>query len=242
MSFASLNQAAERLRKSLRVATGIDLIDSVSLEAPQDDASEISFHKSILWGYAFWYEACQPAGRHLLNIVRNTSRESYSLANRAFLDVQNLRTFKAHNLSLASKSDQYKLTQAKVWLAQNRAAESDWGFCINSLCEALARALNILCDRWEVLVNSSEDAESAIQDLIGAINREWPAHLFDRIIEDASALLDLPDLDSAAYRKMRLDDWRRITDLFTERVSAEAAVKRAIIQELTMKFGRLKEA
>jgi hypothetical protein len=237
MSFPSLTEAADRLRTLLQTTTGRDLIDIISLDAPENDETELSFHKAVMWGYVFWYEACQPAGRHILNIIRNTSQDGYKNANRAFLDVQNLRTFKAHNLLINSKSDQYKLTQSKAWLAQNGANNGDWHSCTRSICNSLSAAINLICDTWETMISCPEDAEVAVQDLLNVIDREWPGHLFDNMIEEASASIGLSDIDAVTYRNGRLNDWRAITELFAERVSAEAAVKRAILQELTLKFG-----
>src|SRR5450756_1816760 len=99
------------------------------LEAPGNDRGDAAFIRSVLWGYVLWFEACQPAGRYLMSIVRNSSPEDQKAASRAFQDVQNLRTYYAHNLLPSSKDDQYKLNQAKVWLAQNGGAERDWDRC-----------------------------------------------------------------------------------------------------------------
>jgi hypothetical protein len=237
MSFAELSRAADRLRSSLKSSTGRDLITPVSLETPSNDTMEISFHKAVLWGYAFWFEACQPAGRYLLNVVRNTSPTDHKLASRAFTDVQNLRTSKTHNLNPTDKGDRHKLNQAEVWLIQNGGQLGDWGACTTSLCNSLASALNILADRWESIILSDEDAKIGVQELLFVIDHEWPAHLFDRMVEEAAAHLHLTDLDPVAYRKGRLMDWRTITEVFSDRMSAETAIRRAILQELSLKFG-----
>ena len=187
MSFSALYGAAERLLTTLRTATGRDLIAQVSLERPSDEATEISFHKSVMWGYAFWVEACQPAGHHLLNIVRNTSPSDHNLVSRAFTDVQKLRATKAHNLDPTSKSDQHKLTQARIWMVENGGEPTDWAACTKSLCGTLAAALNILTKKWEFITSSSEDANIGVEQLLLTVDREWPAHLFDRMVEEAAA-------------------------------------------------------
>jgi hypothetical protein len=237
MSFGALAQSAERLRAALHASTGKNLVAEVSLAPPAEHRGEAAFVRSILWGYVLWFEACQPAGRYLMNIVRNSSPEDQKAASRAFQDVQNLRTFHAHNLLPSSKSDQYTLNQAKAWLAQNGGAERDWDRCTSKLCSDLTAALDIICTHWSTVTASPEDAVTAIHGLTDALEREWEPHLFDHMIEEAAISLGLADFDPVKYRGTRIDDWRKITGFFLDRTSAEAAVRRAIQQEMTMKFG-----
>lgn len=237
MSFSVLAQSAERLKVALHASTGKHLVTEVSLEAPSADRGEAAFIKSVLWGYVLWFESCQPAGRFLMNIVRNSSAEDQKTASRAFQDLQHLRTFHAHNLLPANKNDQYKLNQAKAWLAQNGGAERDWDRCTVKLCSDLAAAFDILCTHWNRVTAYPEDADTAIQALIGALDRDWEPHLFDRLVEEVATSLGLSDFDPVKYRGTRIDDWRKITEFFLDRTSAEAALRRAIHQEMAIKFG-----
>lgn len=237
MSFEALARSADRLKAALYASTGKHLVSEVSLEAPREDRGEAAFIKTVLWSYVLWFEACQPAGRYLMSIVRNSSAEDQKAASRAFQDLQNLRTFHAHNLLPSSKSDQYKLNQAKAWLAQNGGAERDWDGCTAKLCSCLAAALDILCAHWNRVTASPEDAATSIQSLIGALDREWEPHLFDRMVEEVAISLGLSEFDPVKYRANRLEDWRKITEFFLDRASAEAAVRRAIHQEMVTKFG-----
>ena len=237
MSFDALAEAADRLRTALHASTGRHLVADVSLETPGDDRGQAAFIKSVLWGYVLWFEASQPAGRYLMNIVRNSSPEDQKAASRAFQDLQNLRTFHAHNLLPSSNSDQYKLSQAKAWFAQNGGAERDWDRCTSTLCSDVAGALDILCAHWNRVTASPEDADMAIPALIESLNRHWEPHLFDRMIEEVAASLGLADFDPVMYRGTRLDDWRRIAEFFLDRTSAEAALRRVIHQEMSIKFG-----
>ncbi|AEO47255.1 hypothetical protein [Rhodospirillum rubrum] len=237
MSFEALIQSADRLKATLHASTGRHLLADVSLDAPGDSQGEAAFIRSVLWCYVLWFEAFQPAGRYLMNIVRNSSPEDQKAASRAFQDVQNLRTFHTHNLLPSSKSDQHKLNQAKAWLAQNGGTESDWDRCTLKLCSGLTAALDILHVHWNRVTASPEDAFTAIQMLIDALEREWEPHLFDHTIEEAAMSLGLSGFDVVKYRGTRLEDWRGITGLFLDRKSAENAVRRVIYQEMAIKFG-----
>lgn len=238
MLFETLVQSADRLRAALHASTGRHLVEQVSLDTPDEDGSEAAFIKTVLWGYVFWFEACHPAGRHLLDIVRNTSPSQHASAARVFKDIQSLRTYATHNLLPSSRSDQYQLDQARAWLAENGAAARDWSACTTKLCATLATNLSILCDHWEAIIASPEDSGVAIQRLVAAVDRDWPAHMYDRMIDEAASRLGLAGLNPVAFRQQRLDDWRKIASLFADRAAAEAALARAIQQELEAKFGQ----
>lgn len=237
MSFEALARSAEKLRIALHSSTGRHLIAEVSLEAPNHSQGEAAFIKSVLWCYALWFEACQPAGRYLTNIVRNSEPEEHKTASRAFRDVQNLRTFHAHNLLPHDKNDEYKLNQAKAWLSQNGGAERDWDGCTVKLCSGLATAVDILCAHWNRVTASPEDASTAIQGLLDELDRNWEPHTYDNIIVEFADMLGLSDIDPVKYRNARIKDWQEIAKFFLDRTSAEAALRRTIHQEMKVKFG-----
>ncbi|WP_421406624.1 hypothetical protein [Agrobacterium tumefaciens] len=172
-----------------------------------------------------------------MNIVRNSSPDDHKVASRAFQDIQNLRTFHAHNLLPSKQSDQYKMSQAKAWILQNAGPAREWDLCAVKLCTSLATALDIICNHWNRVTSSPEDSVTAVQALSDALEREWEPYLFDHIIEEAATALELPDFDAVKYRGARLDEWKKITEFFLDRSSAEAAIRRVIHQEMKIKFG-----
>lgn len=237
MKFADLLASSDRFRTLLKSTTGRDLIAQVSLDVPTGSSDEISFYKLVLWSCAFWNEACQPAGRHVLSIVKNTSISEYKVASGAFATVQNLRTVLAHNLNPVDKGDQRKAEQARIWLLAEGGDPPNWATCISSLCSSMTAALTILADRWETISGSPEDAAIGVQRLTFAMDREWPGHIFDRMIEQAAAKHRLSGLDPVAFRDPRLAGWRKLSEMFATREDAEIAVQRAITQELSGIFG-----
>lgn len=73
--------------------------------------------------------------------------------------------------------------------------------------------------------------------LVEAVNRQWPAHLFDRMLEDAATELGILGMDYPVYRGMRIDDWKKLAECFQSREHAEMALRRAIRIDLGAKFG-----
>lgn len=235
MTFLVLRDAADRLRRSVGDACGRDLILTVSVDEPTSD-DELGFYKLVLWSYVFWIEACSPAGRHILDILRNASPAEYKSASATFNFLLSLRTRLAHNLG-TSTGDRHKLTQASIWLEQNGGEPTNWTRCIESLSAAMTEALISLSNQWELLLASPEDAESAVERLLFAVDHDWPVHTFDPIISEVAASLDLEGLDVVTFRQARHDEWRKLAKMFHTRADADAAVRRIILSEMTRTFG-----
>jgi len=147
------------------------------------------------------------------------------------------RTVQVHNLSPENRSDEYKKRQADIWLTQNGGDPIEWGTCCRSLCMEVATAIESVANKWRQMTTSKEDAEPAIMELNLIVDREWPPHDFDRMVESAAIEIGLKGLDCVKYRESRLDGWRQLVTLFETREHAQAAVNAAIRRELQRVFG-----
>jgi hypothetical protein len=235
MKFALLKVAGDHLRQAIRDATQRDLISLVSVEEPTSD-DELGFYKLVLWSYAFWVEACSPAGRHILGSLRNTSPDKHKAAAETFKILGFLRTRLAHNLG-QSPGDRYQVDQSNIWLDVNGGVPISWADCFDALTQKLCEALNSLADQWELMLKSSEDAAVAVEHLIKTVDQDWPGYLFDPIIVSTAESLELDGLDIVEYRQSRHEDWRKLTKMFNSRGEAEVAIRRIIRMEMTVTFG-----
>lgn len=237
MSFAELKSTCDGFRALLRQATGRELIEAVSVDEPNDPYDELHFVKLVSWCYVFIFEASQPAARFVLSLLRAGNPDVHTAVSSIFEDVNNLRTVRAHNLSPSSKRDDYKKRQADIWLVQNGGDPFDWPRCCRSLYQQVTSAVHRLTEKWSQVTANLEDAASVIEELMIAVNREWPPHAFDRIVEGAVADIGLSGFDCAKYREGRLEQWRALVGLFESRQHAEEAMKVAIRLELERLFG-----
>jgi hypothetical protein len=131
--------------------------------------------------------------------------------------VNNLRSVRVHNLSPENKRDDYKKRQAHIWLIRNGGEPPDWSNCCRSLSSEVSLAIRQLTKKWVQVTANKEDAGSVVSELMIAIDREWPPHAFDRMIEDAASDIGLSGLDCVKYRESRLDRWRELTGFFEGR-------------------------
>ena len=98
-------------------------------------------------------------------------------------------------------------------------------------------AVERLLRKWGEVTASEDDAASIVRELVIAVDREWPPHTFDRIVEAAAAHIGLSGLDYVKYRENRLGRWRELVGYFKTREHAEAAISSAIRVELEQLFG-----
>jgi hypothetical protein len=239
MTFAELRSASEQFRAVLRHGTGRELIAAVSVDEPADPQDELHFIKLVSWCYVFAFEASQPATRYILSLLRAAGPSEHRTVGTMLENVNNLRTVRGHNLIPESKSDDYRVRQANIWLVQNGGEPPEWHRCCGALCAQVTSAITLLRSRWERLTANAEDAATAIHDLMVTIDREWPPHIFDRIVEDAAGEIGLQGLDVVKYRQSRLDRWRELVGFFESREHAETAMRAAIRRELELLFGGL---
>jgi hypothetical protein len=238
MSFAQLKRDCDGFRSRLRQATGRELIDVVSVDEPKEPQDELHFIKLVSWCYVFIFEASQPAARYVVSLLRTADPDEHKAVNSVFENVNNLRTVRVHNLSTESRRDDYKKRQAHIWLIQNGGDPHDWPSCCRSLYREVTSAVHCLMAKWDRVTANDDDAASIGRELMLAIDREWPPHTFDRIVEAAATDIGLSGLDCVRYRENRLDRWRELVGFFESREHAEAAMAAAIRLELEQLFGK----
>jgi hypothetical protein len=237
MSFVILKSACDGFRTLLRQDTGRDLIDAVSVDEPKEPEDELHFLKLVSWCYVFMFEASQPSTKHILSLLRKANPESHRAISLTFETVNNLRTVRVHNLLAESRRDDQKRIQAHIWLLQNCGDPLDWPCCCRALSNEVTSAIDRLVEKWNQVTADKDDAASAVGDLMLAIDREWPPHAFDRMVETAANDIGLSGLDYVKYRQSRLKEWRELTGFFESRDHAEAAMSAAIRRELEHVFG-----
>jgi hypothetical protein len=238
MSFSDLKRACDDFRETLLLTTKHNCIYTVTVSEPSGDEDELYFVRLVLWCYVFWFEACHPAGSHLVSLLKVGSATDYRKVDEIFRVVRSLRTATAHNLNPPSKQNNYTGEQASIWLAMVGGDPRDWRKCSRRLCEDAKNAVEVLSNTWFSVVGNPEDAPGGIERLLLALTRDWPAHAFDRMLEHAANSVGLTGLDLVAYRTKRIEHWRSLAAFFSNRNDAEVALQRAIRQELVASFGR----
>lgn len=236
MTFAEVEEACRKLREELEKDTGIEVVGMVSVEKPSPPEDELHFLRLVSWMYVFLIEVAPVPIRHIQSLLRGTSpREHGKIAELQRL-VRSMRTYQAHQLSETSTSDAATKIFVANWLSINSGTKP-WTTRSRVLCSMFVGAIASVLARWMELTKNGETRSNAVTALLDAVDRQWPAHLFDRMLEDAAADLGLVGMDYPVYRGMRIEGWKKLTECFSTREDAEAALRRAIRADLISSFG-----
>lgn len=206
MSFAEVLDGYNKLRLRLIALVGPNALPEINIATPRDAASELAFLRLVGWSYALFHENGKLAVKFLLR-----------LGNRPLPpvldDVQVLRTWAAHNLSLESASDEKKLRAAWAWFRRSCGVttpdDSHWGKCFPALSDAVAAVIRDCVSAAEVL-DDPVDGPRNVDELKRRIEREWDGYRFDPFVESAAARFGFQGLDPVELRRVKLDSWRKV--------------------------------
>lgn len=206
MSFADVIDGYTKLRLRLAALVGPTALPAINIAPPKDAASELAFLRLVIWSYALFHENGKLAVRFLLTLGKRPLPSTLS-------DVQVLRTWAAHNLSLESSSDERKLRAAWAWLRTSCGVtvpeERHWGDCFMALSKAVALVLRDCVAAAEVL-DDPIDGPHNVDELKRRLEREWDGYRFDSFVETASARFGFRGIDPVELRKAKLPSWRRV--------------------------------
>jgi hypothetical protein len=96
--------------------------------------------------------------------------------------------------------------------------------------------IDLISRHWVAAMSSDQDKEQVIAQLLDALEKKWPAHWYDEVVEDIANKLQIEGLDVVAYRSHNLNDWQRITAYFSDPNSAMTAIRAVIHNGLVDSF------
>lgn len=216
---------------------GGDVVDSISVPEPSGVKDELYFRKLVSWSYVALVEAFPVAFRQITALLRSSDKASHTRISETKEAVQAIRTLQSHNTVRQSASNERQKNVAEAWIVMNGGNPFTWeGACIN-LCVQIVDLLNTLRLTLLDVLRNEEDRSTFVSALKVAIDGDWPAYLFDGIVQSAADSLGLGEFDVVAYRKIHFENWRKLAALFCDRQAAIEAITRVIFQELRATFG-----
>lgn len=236
MRFDDLDRSCEDFRHKINSAMGRTVVERVSLDSPRDQSDALYFTRLVAWAYVFLFEVANGPIGFLENVLRAGDPACHSTVAKSKRLVRTLRTVQFHHLSPHSKSDMQTKTFAETWYAQHDGSEP-WQHRVEALCADVAQAISCLGRKWDELLCAQDAAPGAVVQLQEHLENFWPAHTFDPIVESVARDIGLTDFDYVRFRNDRIEHWRKITGLFSNRQSAFAALSSAVRQEMQSLFG-----
>ncbi len=235
MRFVDLERSTSGLRSAFNETVPRSLISEVSVPEPTEPIDELHFTRLVAWCYVFLIEVAGPPLKYVQGILRGTDPNQHSQIGNTVRIVQCLRTYQSHQLE-NSTSDLATKKLVATWMAQH-SSEPIWENRCQAICSAVVTSADAITSTWIKLCTVQDEKATVVAALLDALDRQWPPHHFDRVIEEVASEHDLKGLDVVAYRKLKIDGWQKLIACFEERTAAEEAIKRVIRADLIGTFG-----
>ena len=234
-TFATLNAAVADLRNFLRSFVGPNALSDISVRPPAGESDEASFLRLVAWSYVLIFKA----GRVTIPYLVELSSRNSDLApnpNVTCDRVHSLRTWSFHNLGFASERDLAVSQRVYKWFHEICGvappnASHEWRACCHALCDDVSQMI-VRCQAVAtVFFSSADNGQTVIADLRRRINRSWPAHEFDKLVNDAATRINLR-IDARKFREPRLAQWRAFVESVPEGDDPKDQIIRMIERDL----------
>lgn len=236
MNFLLLEEAAGQFTCMVNDALGREAVKPVTLDIPRPPPDDLHFHKLVVWCYGFFYEAAIDVLRECKALLKQGAPERTNRFDRGSRVVNNLRTYKVHNLP-PSKENDSKRRQAEAWIAEASSDGKGIAGATQELCRITLEMVHDLIAAWSDATNDAGDAVQLIERVLNAIDKTWQPHELDDIVSDVATEINLSGFDAKAFRDLHLDEWRKCANCFVDRETAAVGLRRIIRSAMQSKFG-----
>jgi len=238
MIFPTLNSEVLNLRHALQAYVGPNALDEITLSHPIRNNDEASFLRLTSWSYALLFEAGRVSIPYLLELPSRKGNADRSLV-KVRKNVLSLRTFSFHNLGL-TEHDMQLSRKARDWHREKCGTDSpkskrEWRNCFESLCSEVSEVVTHCHGAIDNVLTSPVDGEGAIAELKKRLDRNWPAHSFDRLIEDILVRMHRK-LNVPAFRNQHISSWRSYLNCLPEGNDIETEMIQLIERDVLNHF------
>lgn len=236
MTFEDVNRDAQMLAGLMENRAGRSLIATVTVPKPEEPLGELHFVRLVNWGYVFFTEAGNTVFKELARFLKSTRLDLSRTYQDGKRDIEALRTSLAHNLPDDDLKNERTKRVAEAWMLQNGGLYN-WPSHCTGLLQTLHMMLSALRESFLKLCGGVDDARTGLEQLLMAVDKAWPPHLFDSLVADIAREIGLPPFDAVAFRKPRQEQWATLASMFPTRCDGNIAIKRVIRAELERVFG-----
>lgn len=236
MSFLRLQEAAIAFTNMINTDLGRAAIHPVTLEAPESPPDELYFNRLVVWCYGFFYEAAVDVLKECKALLKTRPPEQTNLYERSARVVQNLRTYKVHNLP-PSRDNLKKQNMAREWIADASGNGQGIEGAAQELCDITLAMLSVLTTAWKESTKDPADREQLIERVVSSLEDVWQPYQLDEIVKDVAEEIGLEGFDAKAFRCIHLDTWRSSARCFIDREAATVGLRRTIRRAMENTFG-----
>lgn len=243
MSFEEVLRSYQDINILARSLLGRPAFNELHVLLPDPTSPEAGFIRATSWTYTLYFEA----GRVSLTFLRRLG-EAYALIDREASDqhvevVRCLRTELHHNLGFAD-SDLSTRSAAEGWrrmacgtsLPRTR---KQWRDCYTRLVNDSLKFLEAVEEVVRRIESEGDKAQQHIDEWHRRLERNWDAHSFDSLVDNAKYRLAREAMNTVAFRNRHVDKWRRHLELLEDGFDFEFEATRLIEKTLLDEDGVL---
>lgn len=236
MTFLRLQEAAIAFTDMVNNDLGRVAIQPMTLETPEPPPDELHFNRLVVWCFCFFYEAAADVLKECKAMLKTRLPEQTNQYDRSAHIVQNLRTYKVHNLP-PSKDNLKKKEMARAWIAEASAGERGIAGATEDLCEITLDMLSAVTRAWKESTQDSADRAHLVERVVHSLDETWQPHQLDDIVRDVAEEIGLKGFDAKAFRTAHLNTWRENARYFVDRETAATGLRRIIRRNMENTFG-----
>ena len=241
MSFQQLNAEFADLRTSLAAHVGADALVEVSVRPPASN-DEASFLRLVAWSYVCLFEVGRVTIPYLIQLPSGRSASQVGAKQSREL-VRDLRTWSFHNVGYSDERGARLSRRVQKWFFDNGGAYppdgcAGWQNCFETLCEVVTSVVAHCKGAVAVALTGPDDGDRIVADLRNRLDLDWPAWKFDAILNE-SAIRMGRKIDAPAFRRSRLDQWRKFLATIPSEDDPETEVSKLIERDLLDHFGSM---
>ncbi len=239
MKFDLLNAEFVRLRYLLRVFVDEKAIDEISIQAPKGEG-EASFLRLVAWSYVLMFEAGKVAVPYLIGLPSDSNLSRPELEAKREL-IHDLRTWSFHNLDLVNRRSHRISQRTALWFIDVCGSSPPrdaigWRSCYRQLCFDVHAVLAHCRNAMDMAVVDEDVRQLTIDEMKRRLERDWPAHKFDRLISDAATRMGMK-LNVSKFRQTKQGKWKQVLRIVAEDDNPESLIVRLIERDLLDYFG-----
>lgn len=210
-----IKEEINEITSSLKVS---DMLFSVtSLQLPKFTPSELGFIRMVSWLYVHYYEAGKIGAEYLTDLAPRFLGGSDNVPKNHRVLIQQLRTYCQHNLAPQEQHSKIILLACENWFflhsgSKRPGNEEHWSKLLNALIAESLIYFRYLRDSLRS-IESDADNSQLLEQWSLRINRYYPPHKFDRIIEEVANDFGKDAIDAIRFRSRHYDRWRKELEL-----------------------------
>ncbi|MBP1126466.1 MULTISPECIES: hypothetical protein [Pseudomonas] len=236
MNFVLLQETAIAFTNMVNTDLGRTAIHPVTLEVPEPPPDELHFNRLVVWCYGFFYEAALDVLKECKGLLKTRAPEQTNLYERSARIVQNLRTYKVHNLP-PSRENLKKQQTAQDWITTASAKSQGIEGATQELCEITLAMLSVLDTAWKESTKDPEDRNQLVERIVSSLENVWQPYQLDEIVTSVAEEIKLKGFDAKAFRGIHLEAWKSKARWFVDRDAAAVGLRRIIRRAMEDSFG-----